>query len=165
MTIYWSHITGVKVLVIAERGLLLVIMIASDVGGRGHRERERWKTRATSKPVPAISGRDHHTITQHQLKTLPFSCPFMQHFSASDANSISAQSKYVHCLGCSSLAESYTCFKYIILLNRWSFIIISASLLIFQLHKYFGTIEIHLPQHMQPMHIAIKPLFSEFQAC
>lgn len=29
---------GVKVLVIAERGLLLVIMIAADVGGR---ERER----------------------------------------------------------------------------------------------------------------------------
>lgn len=34
MTIYWSHITGVKVLVIAERGLLLVIMIAADVGAR-----------------------------------------------------------------------------------------------------------------------------------
>lgn len=32
--IYWSHIMGVKVLVIAERGLLLVIMIAADVGGR-----------------------------------------------------------------------------------------------------------------------------------
>lgn len=38
--IYWSHITGVKVLVIAERGLLLVIMIAADVGGRDTEKRE-----------------------------------------------------------------------------------------------------------------------------
>lgn len=79
--IYWSHITGVKVLVIAERGLLLVIMIAADVGGR---DTERWKTRATSKSVPAISGRDHHAITQHQLKTRPFSCPFLLHLSAAE---------------------------------------------------------------------------------
>lgn len=63
-------------------------------------QRERWKTRATSKSVPAISAQDHHTITQHQLKTLPFSCPFMLHFSAADADSVSAQSKYFHCLGC-----------------------------------------------------------------
>lgn len=42
MTIYWSHITGVNVLLIAQRGLLLVITIATDVGGRNtRRERER----------------------------------------------------------------------------------------------------------------------------
>lgn len=72
------------------------------------RKRERWKSRATSKSVPAISARDHRTITQRRLKTLPLSCPFMLQFSAADAGSTSALSKYFHCPGCSSPAESNT---------------------------------------------------------
>ena len=47
--IYWSHITGVKVLVIAERGLLLVTMIAANVGGRDT-ERKR-EMRSPEPPV------------------------------------------------------------------------------------------------------------------
>lgn len=111
--IYWSHIMGVKVLVIVERGLLLVIMIPADVGGRDTEEetateRERWKPRATSKSVPAIPAWDHHTITKDQLKTLPASCPFTLNFSAAEADGISALSKYSHCLRCSSFTWPYT---------------------------------------------------------
>lgn len=90
---------------------MLVIMIAADVGGRDTERERDEKPRATSKSVPAISARDHHTITQHQRKTLPFSCPFTPHFSAADADSIgSAPSRYFHRLGrLSGAAHAHLC--------------------------------------------------------
>ena len=126
--------------------------------------RERWKTPATSKSVPAISAWDHHTITQHQLKTLPLSCPFMLHFSAADADSISTHSKYFHYLGCSSSAESYKpihMFK-IQHLPEYILLLLLASLLIFLVNKYFGTEGVHVIEWITCIHITCALLLSSF---
>lgn len=62
MTIYWSHITGVNVLLIAQRGLLLVITIATDVGGR-EREREMKNPQTLQSLFQQFQHRDHRSRT------------------------------------------------------------------------------------------------------
>lgn len=105
MPIYWSHITGVKVLLIAERGLLLVIMIATDVGGRDT-EREMKNPQPLQSLFQQFQHRDHRSRTRHQVKNTDFfSCPFMAHFSAAAADSVSAYCKYYHCLWMQQLSR------------------------------------------------------------
>lgn len=81
MTIYWSHITGVNVLLIAQRGLLLVITIATDVGGR-EREREMKNPQTLQSLFQQFQHRDHRSRTpasseEHWLFLLSIRAAFL----------------------------------------------------------------------------------------